>query len=235
VVSKGETRATLAKRRADVAAMFDGVASRYDVMNGIMTGGQHLYWRAQVVRALAPRPGLRILDLAAGTGTSSRPLADAGALVVPVDLSFGMLAEGKRRWPDLGFVQADALQLPFGDGTFDAVTISYGLRNFEDTVGALRELRRVTRPGGLAVINEFSTPTFAPFRVAYREAVLKRAIPAAARLFASNRAAYDYLAESILTWPDQRALAQLMVQAGWRDVAWKNLSGGAVALHRGRA
>ena len=235
MVSKGESRATLAKRRADVAAMFDGVATRYDVMNGIMTGGQHLYWRAQVVRALAPRPGMRILDVAAGTGTSSRPLADAGALVVPLDLSFGMLAEGKRRWPDLGFVQADALQLPFADATFDAVTISYGLRNVEDTAAALRELRRVTRPGGLVVINEFSTPVFGPFRAVYREAVLKRAIPAAARLFASNRAAYDYLAESILGWPDQRTLARLMTDAGWHDVAWKNLSGGAVALHRGRA
>lgn len=215
--------------------MFDGVASRYDVMNGIMTGGQHLYWRRQVVRALAPRPGLRILDLAAGTGTSSRPLADAGALVIPADLSFGMVAEGKRRWADLPFVNADALALPFADATFDAVTISYGVRNVEDTVEALRELRRVTRPGGIAVINEFSTPTWGPFRAVYQEVMLARVIPAVAHAFSSNPAAYDYLAESIRTWPDQRAFAQLMVDAGWRDVEWKNLSGGAVALHRARA
>ncbi len=235
VVSTNEARATLAKRRADVAAMFDGVASRYDVMNGIMTGGQHLYWRSQVVKAIRPRPGMRILDLASGTGTSSRPLADAGALVVPADLSFGMLSEGKKRWPDLGFINADALELPFADGTFDAVTISYGLRNVERTLDALRELKRVTRPGGLVVVNEFSTPLWGPFRRVYREAMLARVIPAAAGLFASNATAYDYLAESILAWPDQAALAQLMVDAGWHDVEWKNLSGGIVALHRGRA
>lgn len=235
VTSNAENRATLAKRRADVAAMFDRVASRYDLMNGVMTGGMHLYWRREVVRALAPTSGMKILDLAAGTGTSSRPLADAGALVVPADLSFGMLAEGKRRWPDLGFVQADALALPFADDTFDAVTISYGLRNVENTLDALVELRRVTRPGGLAVINEFSTPTWGPFRTLYRDVMLERVIPVAAKGLASNAAAYDYLAESILAWPDQPALADLMVEAGWRDVAWKNLSGGIVALHRGRA
>jgi len=235
VVTKSDARATLAKRRADVAGMFDGVASRYDLMNGIMSGGQHLYWRHQVVKAIDPKPGMRILDLAAGTGTSSRPLADAGALVVPADLSFGMLAEGKKRWPDLGFVNADACDLPFADATFDAVTISYGLRNVEHTDVALRELRRVTRPGGIVVINEFSTPLFGPFRRLYRDVMLPKVIPAAAGLLSSNPGAYDYLAESILAWPDQPALAQLMVDAGWHDVAWKNLSGGVVALHRGRA
>lgn len=235
VVSNPDVRATLAKRRGDVAAMFDGVASRYDVMNGVMTGGMHLYWRREVVRALAPRPEMKILDLAAGTGTSSRPLADAGALVVPADLSFGMLWEGKKRWPDLGFVRADALALPFADGTFDAVTISYGLRNVEDTLGALREMRRVTRPGGVVVIDEFSTPLWGPFKALYRDVMLRRVIPAAAGVLASNAGAYDYLADSILAWPDQAGLADLMVEAGWHDVEWKNLSGGIVALHRGRA
>lgn len=235
MVTKSDTRATLAKRRADVAEMFDGVATRYDLMNGLMTGGQHLYWRHETVRAIAPYPGMKVLDLAAGTGTSSRPLADAGAIVVSADLSFGMLAEGKKRWPDLGFVQADALDLPFADATFDAVTISYGIRNFEHTDVALREMRRVTRPGGVVVINEFSTPTWGPFRTAYRELALKRAIPLAARLASSNARAYDYLAESILAWPDQPGLAALMAEAGWHDVEWKNLSGGAVALHRARA
>lgn len=214
--------------------MFDEVASRYDLMNGIMTGGQHLYWRREVVRAIDPRPGMRVLDVAAGTGTSSRPLADAGALVVAADLSFGMLREGKRRWPDLGFVNADALELPFADDTFDAVTISYGLRNVENTAAALHELLRVTRPGGLLVVDEFSTPIWGPFRTLYREVMLSRVIPTAARVFSSNAGAYDYLAESILAWPDQPHLAQLMTDAGWRDVAWKNLSGGIVALHRGR-
>lgn len=231
-VSKPDARATLSKRRSEVAAMFDGVASRYDLMNGLMTGGQHLYWRRQAVRAVEPRPGMRILDLAAGTGWSSRPLADAGAFVVPADLSFGMLSEGKRHHPDLPFVNADALTLPFADDAFDAVSVSYGIRNFEDTDGALRELLRVTRPGGVAVVLEFSTPTWAPFRLAYTELMLRRAIPTAARWASSNPAAYDYLAESILAWPDQAAFAAMMADAGWRHVEWKNLSGGAVALHR---
>lgn len=232
-MSKNDARATLAKRKADVAAMFDGVASRYDLMNGIMSGGQHLYWRREAVRAVDPRPGMTILDLAAGTGWSSRPLADAGAFVVPADLSYGMVAEGKRKQPELPFVNADALTLPFADAAFDAVTISYGIRNVEDTLAALTEIRRVTRRGGRLVVLEFSTPTWAPFRVAYGEVVLKRAIPTAARLLSSNPAAYTYLAESILSWPNQQAFADLMVEAGWRDVKWKNLSGGAVALHRG--
>ena len=212
--------------------MFDGVASRYDLMNGLMTGGQHLYWRHEAVRAVDPRPGLRVLDLAAGTGWSSKPIADAGALVVPADLSFGMISEGKRQLPELPFVRADALTLPFADDAFDAVTISYGLRNVEDTAGALGEMRRVTRPGGTLVVLEFSTPTWRPFRTVYTELMLKRVIPRAAGLASSNPAAYDYLAESILAWPDQRRLADLMAAAGWRGVEWKNLSGGAVALHR---
>jgi demethylmenaquinone methyltransferase/2-methoxy-6-polyprenyl-1,4-benzoquinol methylase len=235
VTTSPDARATLAKRRADVAGMFDQVASRYDLMNGIMSGGQHLYWRHEVVKAVAPRPDMRILDLAAGTGTSSRPFADAGALVVPADLSFGMLAEGKKRWPDLGFVNADACELPFADGTFDAVTISYGLRNVEHTEVALREMRRVTRPGGVVVIDEFSTPLWAPLRGLYRGVVLSKLIPAAAHAFSSNPQAYDYLAESILAWPDQPALASLLEAAGWHDIEWKNLSGGVVALHRARA
>jgi len=227
-------RATLAKRRADVAAMFDGVAARYDLVNDLLTGGLDRGWRRAVVAAVAPRPGQRILDLAAGTGTSSTPFAEAGALVVPADLSFGMLQVGKQRAPELAFVNADALALPFAAGAFDAVTISFGLRNVEDTAAALAELRRVTRPGGRLVICEFSTPTWAPLRWAYHSVAL-RALPLIARLSASNPVAYEYLAESIRAWPVQAELAAAMTQAGWRDVEWKNVSGGIVALHRGRA
>lgn len=229
-----DARATLAKRRADVAAMFDGVAGRYDVMNDVLTGGLQRWWRVETVRAIDPRPGQNILDLAAGTGTSSRPLADAGARVVPTDLSFQMLAEGSRRQPDLTFVNADALQLPFPDGTFDAVTISYGLRNVEDTATALEEMRRVTRPGGRLVVAEFSTPTSPAFRSVYRRWIV-RALPTLSGLFSTNPTAYDYLAESILAWPSQADLAERISRAGWRDVEWKNLSGGIVALHRGVA
>ena len=231
LVQKFDARATLAKRRADVAEMFDGVAGRYDLMNDVMTGGLQRLWRIETVRAIDPRPGQRILDLAAGTGTSSRPLADAGALVIPADLSFRMLSEGRVRQPDLPFVNADALQLPFADDTFDAVTISYGLRNVEDTVGALVEMRRVTAPGGVLVIAEFSRPVNPGFRALYRNAAVP-ALPWLSKLFSSNPTAYDYLAESILAWPDQPSLADLIAQAGWRDVEWKNLSGGIVALHR---
>lgn len=233
-VTKKDARATLAKRRADVAAMFDGVAPRYDLMNDVMTGGVMRWWRHEALRAIDPRPGERILDLAAGTGTSSRPFERAGALVVSADLSLGMLQEGRRRAPDLHFVNADALHLPFADGAFDAVTISYGLRNVEDTLAALAEMRRVTRPGGRVVINEVSTPTWGPFRALYRRVIVP-ALPTMSDLLSSNPGAYDYLAESTLAWPDQRRLADLMVEAGWRHVEWKNLSGGMVALHRGIA
>jgi demethylmenaquinone methyltransferase/2-methoxy-6-polyprenyl-1,4-benzoquinol methylase len=230
-VQKFDARATLAKRRADVAAMFDGVAGRYDLMNDAMTGGLVRAWRAETLRAVDPRPGQRILDLAAGTGTSSRTFADAGALVVPADLSLGMVTEGKKRQPDLGFVNADALELPFADDTFDAVTISYGLRNIEDTLAALTEMRRVTAPGGVLVVAEFSTPTWGPFRTLYRE-YIPRVLPAIARVLSTNNPAYNYLAESINAWPDQATLAGLIGEAGWHDVEWKNLTGGIVALHR---
>ncbi|WP_344802784.1 demethylmenaquinone methyltransferase [Microlunatus ginsengisoli] len=229
-----QTRATLAKRRADVASMFDGVADRYDRTNDVLSLGQDRAWRKAVVAAVDPQPRQRILDLAAGTGTSSVPFASAGALVVPTDLSLGMLRVGHERRPALSFVAGDALALPFADDVFDAVTISFGLRNVEDTAGALRELCRVTRPGGTLVVCEFSTPTWKPFRGVYRNYLLG-ALPAVANRVASNPAAYSYLSESILAWPDQVELAELIARSGWSRVEWRNLSGGIVALHRARA
>ncbi len=224
-------RATLAKRRADVATMFDDVAARYDLANDVLSLGQDRAWRRAVLEAVDARPGERVLDLAAGTGTSSEPFALAGATVVPTDLSLGMLRVGKRRRPALAFVAADALQLPYADAVFDAVTISFGLRNVEDTQAALTEMRRVTRPGGRLVVCEFSAPTWAPFRTVYTE-YLMAALPRIASVVSSNPAAYHYLAESIRAWPDQARLAGRIAEAGWRDVAWRNLSGGVVALHR---
>ncbi|SDT30455.1 demethylmenaquinone methyltransferase / 2-methoxy-6-polyprenyl-1,4-benzoquinol methylase [Friedmanniella luteola] len=227
-------RATLEKRRADVAAMFDRVAARYDLLNDVLSLGQDRAWRRRVVEAVGPQPGDKVLDLAAGTGTSSEPFDHAGATVVPTDLSLGMLQVGKRRRPALGFVAGDALALPYADGAFDAVTISFGLRNVEDTLGALRELRRVTRTGGTLVVCEFSTPTWGPFRAVYSD-YLVAALPRIATALSSNPAAYRYLAESIQAWPDQAALAALLQQAGWQQVEWRDLSGGVVALHRARA
>jgi len=224
-------RADLDKQPHEVASMFDAVARRYDLTNDVLSLGQDRAWRTATVRAVDARPGERVLDLAAGTGTSSEPFAAAGALVVPCDFSLGMLAAGKDRRPDLPFVAGDALRLPFADAAFDAVTISFGLRNVADTAGALAEMLRVTRPGGRVVVCEFSQPTWAPFRTMYSE-YLMRALPTVARAVSSAPDAYVYLAESIHAWPDQRGLGRLMRGAGWSGVAYRNLSGGVVALHR---
>ena len=225
------TRAELDKQPFDVARMFDDVAAKYDVTNDILSLGQDRRWRQALVQALGPQAGERVLDLAAGTGTSSEPLGRSGAFVVPCDFSQGMLAVGKRRRPGLAFVAGDGLRLPFADASFDGVTISFGLRNLHDTAAGLAELLRVTRPGGRIVVCEFSQPVWRPFRTVYSE-YLMRALPPVARAVSSNPEAYVYLAESIRDWPDQASLAALMQRAGWTSVAWRNLSGGIVALHR---
>jgi demethylmenaquinone methyltransferase / 2-methoxy-6-polyprenyl-1,4-benzoquinol methylase len=226
------TRATLAKRPSEIAAMFDAVARRYDRTNDVLSLGQVRRWRREVLHTVAPRPGDRVLDLAAGTGTSSTPFEAADALVVPCDFSLGMLREGKRARPQLLFTAGDATRLPFADGTFAAVTISFGLRNIVDPDVALREIARVTEPGGRLVVCEFSHPTWGPFRRIYLE-YLMRALPPVARRVSSSPDAYVYLAESIQAWPDQAALAKRIADAGWTDVGWRNLTGGVVALHHG--
>ncbi len=228
------TRADLGKDPADVAAMFDDVAQRYDLTNDVLSLGQDRRWRTEVLRAVAPRPGERVLDLAAGTGTSSQPFADAGALVVPCDFSQGMLQVGKRARPALGFTAGDATRLPFADDTFDAITISFGLRNIVDPDAGLREMLRVAKPGGRLVVCEFSSPTWTPFRVLYLEYLMK-ALPRVARAVSSNPDAYVYLAESIAAWPDQEGLARRIADAGWTQPRWRNLSGGIVALHHATA
>ncbi len=225
------TRADLDKQPTDVRRMFDAVAQRYDVTNDVLSLGQDRRWRRLVLDAVDPRPGQRVLDLAAGTGTSSEPFAARGAQVVPCDFSLGMLQVGKRARPALPFVAGDGTRLPFADETFDAATISFGLRNIVDPAAGLRELRRVTKPGGRLVVCEFSHPTFAPFRTVYTE-YLMRALPTVARAVSSSPDAYVYLAESIRAWPDQAGLASMIDAAGWRSVEWRNLSGGIVALHR---
>ena len=226
------SRASLEKKPTEVASMFDGIARHYDLTNDLVSLGQDRYWRRATVSAVRAQEGETVLDLAAGTGTSSEPFADAGARVVPCDFSFGMLAVGKERRPDLPFTAGDATRLPFADASFDAVTISFGLRNVVDTVGALREMLRVVRPGGRLVICEFSQPTWSPFRTVYNE-YLMRALPKVAGAVTKDAGSYQYLAESIRAWPDQQALGRLLLQAGWGKVGYRNLTGGIVALHRG--
>ncbi|MFC9651792.1 MULTISPECIES: demethylmenaquinone methyltransferase [unclassified Streptomyces] len=226
------TRASLDKQPHEVISMFDDVAEKYDLTNDVLSLGQARLWRKEVAKAVKARPAEKVLDLAAGTATSSMSLAAAGAYVVPCDFSQGMLRTGKKRHPWMPFTAGDATKLPFADGVFDAVTISFGLRNVQDTDLALRELYRVTKPGGRIVICEFSHPTWAPFRTVYEE-YLMRALPPTARAVSSNPEAYVYLAESIRAWPDQPALAARLKGAGWSRVAWRNLTGGIVALHRG--
>jgi demethylmenaquinone methyltransferase/2-methoxy-6-polyprenyl-1,4-benzoquinol methylase len=211
--------------------MFDEVAPRYDLTNAVLSLGQDRRWRKAVTSALSLQPGERVLDLAAGTATSAAALARSGATVVGCDFSLGMLRQGRGRGVDL--VAGDALRLPFADASFDAVTISFGLRNVQDTDLALRELLRVTRPAGRLVVCEFSHPTWRPFRTVYTE-YLMRLLPAVATRVSSDPAAYVYLAESIRAWPDQAALSARIQSAGWGQVGWRDLSGGIVALHRAR-
>lgn len=225
------SRADLDKDPAAVASMFDDVAERYDLTNDVLALGQTRRWRRLVREAIASKAGDLVLDLAAGTGTSSAALASTGAYVVPVDFSPGMLRVGKQRQPDLPFVAGDGLHLPFRDAVFDAATISFGLRNLADRRAGLRELARVVRPGGRLVVCEFSHPTWAPFRTVY-SGYLMRALPSVARRTSSNPDAYVYLAESIRAWPDQRVLAADIAACGWGQVQWRNLSAGIVALHR---
>jgi demethylmenaquinone methyltransferase/2-methoxy-6-polyprenyl-1,4-benzoquinol methylase len=225
------TRADLSKQPHEVAAMFDAVARRYDVTNDVLSFGQDRRWRREVVAALAPRPGERVLDLAAGTGTSSQPFHDAGCAVVPGDFSLGMLHVGRQARPHLAFTATDALHLPFADAVFDAVTISFGLRNLVDPAAGLAEMARVTRPGGRLVVCEFSHPVNPAFRTVYEE-YLMQALPAVARRVSSAPDAYVYLAESIQDWPDQPGLARVVERCGWQQVQWRNLTGGIVTLHR---
>lgn len=224
------TRAHLDKQPREVAEMFDGVARRYDLTNTVLTGGLDGLWRRAATREVGARRGERVLDIAAGTGVSSAPYADAGVDVVPADFSVGMLREGYRRRPDLPFTAADAMALPFADASFDAVTMSFGLRNVADVELALREFLRVARPGGRLLVMEFSTPTVPVFSTLYDKVAL-RALPAVARRTSSNPESYEYLTESIRAWPDQRALAERIRAAGWEQVRWRNLTGGIVALH----
>ncbi|RZS44501.1 demethylmenaquinone methyltransferase/2-methoxy-6-polyprenyl-1,4-benzoquinol methylase [Herbihabitans rhizosphaerae] len=209
--------------------MFDGVAKGYDRTNSAMTLGFDRRWREMTRRVLDGKPGETVLDLAAGTAVSTVEYGRGGAWCVAADFSLGMLRSGAHR--DVPKVAADAFHLPFATGSFDAVTVTFGLRNMNDTVAALREMRRVTRPGGRLVICEVSQPRLRPIRWLYHHTVL-RVLPLITRPFSSNSAAYEYLSESMRTWHAQRDLAELIAKAGWGEVEWLDLTFGVVALHR---
>lgn len=226
--------------------MFDLVAERYDLLNDVLSAGQDRRWRRAVTAALGATAGERILDLAAGTGTVSQSLARAGADCVACDFSLGMLRVGAAK---LGaatgaraagspagavrFAAGDALELPFRGGVFDAVTISFGLRNVADPARALAEMRRVTRPGGRLLICEFSHMASPGLDAAYGR-FLATWLPMLARRLSANPEAYSYLAESIGSWPGREELAAVIQAAGWTRVRWRSLSFGVVALHQAR-
>ncbi|NBO45758.1 MAG: demethylmenaquinone methyltransferase [Actinobacteria bacterium] len=224
------SRPDLSKDPAAVASMFDRVAKRYDLVNDLLSLGQTRRWRTVVTNVVDARAGQRVLDLAAGTGTSSAPLAAQGATVIAADFSLGMLRQGRTQQQDLPFVAADAMKLPFADASFDVVTISFGLRNVHGLETALAEMFRVTSPGGKIVICEFSTPTNRIFRKIYRR-YLGSIVRWASRVFSSDPAAYEYLGDSIVAWPDQQRLAQILTTAGWHRPRWRNLTGGIVSVH----
>ena len=249
--------------------MFDAIAGRYDLLNDLLSAGQVRLWRRAVARIVGAGPGERVLDLAAGTGTSSLTFTATGADCVACDFSLGMLRAGRARLGGVrgggqppreqggsggdrsprekeqggsggivppgntSFVAGDALRLPFRDGAFDAVTISFGLRNVADPGAALAEMRRVTRPGGRLVVCEFSTITIAPVDMLYRRYLIN-VLPAIARRTARSPEAYEYLAESIADWPAQRELAGMIEAAGWSAVRWRDLNMGVVAVHVAR-
>lgn len=224
-----------------VRRVFESVADRYDLMNDLMSFGIHRLWKRFTLAQTGLRPGQCALDLAGGTGDLARGLArqtGPTGLVLLVDINAAMLAHGRDRLLDeglaanVGYVQGNAENLPFPDATFHCVTIGFGLRNVTDKDAALAEMRRVLKPGGRALVLEFSHPVLpglGPVYDAYSFAVL----PALGRAVAGDAASYRYLAESIRVHPDQETLATMMERAGFERVSWHNLSGGIVALHKG--
>jgi demethylmenaquinone methyltransferase/2-methoxy-6-polyprenyl-1,4-benzoquinol methylase len=219
--------------------MFSGIAGRYDLLNHLLSGNVDKRWRRVAVRALESSlvEGARVLDVACGTGDLSLVLAEAGAVrVVGLDFCRPMLeialrkAEADSRL--IPFVEGDALRLPFADETFDAATIAFGLRNLAGVADGLRELRRILRPGGRLAVLEFSSPVVPGFRALFRF-YFTRVLPRVGGLLSGSRGAYEYLPDSVLKFPDQKRLAELMREEGFEGVEYRNLTGGVAALHTG--
>ncbi|MFV8834971.1 class I SAM-dependent methyltransferase [Aquisalimonas sp.] len=224
-----------------VGEVFSSVASRYDMMNDLMSAGLHRLWKRQTIAMARLRPGQQILDLAAGTGDLTRlmaPKVAPGGQVVVTDINDAMLAEGRSRMIDSGLVSGidyalvNAEALPFPAASFDRITIAFGLRNVTDKPRALAEMRRVLRPGGFALILEFSQLYIKPLRPLY-DAYSFQVLPRMGQAVAGDADSYRYLAESIRMHPDQATLRDMMLEAGLEDCDYTNLSGGIVAIHRG--
>jgi demethylmenaquinone methyltransferase/2-methoxy-6-polyprenyl-1,4-benzoquinol methylase len=227
------------EKATHVAGVFDSVATKYDLMNDLMSGGMHRLWKAFTVRQAAVRPGMRVLDIAGGTGDLARAFAERAGdtgLVVLSDINGAMLGAGRDKLLDKGvmlpLVQCDAERLPFADDSFDVVTVAFGLRNMTHKDIALAEMRRVIRPGGKVLVLEFSR-VWAPLSPLY-DAFSFSVLPWLGSKVAGDSESYRYLAESIRMHPPQDELARMMEQAGLEQVQWFNLTAGVCALHVGR-
>ena len=237
----GYQRVPASEKVDRVSAVFSSVASRYDIMNDVMSAGLHRLWKQQALRLIAARPGQQVLDLAAGTGDLSIGLAQAvGAQgqVVVADINRPMLEQGRDRLlnkglaSELNYVIADAEQLPFPARCFDRISIGFGLRNVTRIPRALRAMREALKPGGRVVILEFSSVYMAPLKPVY-DVYSFRLLPLMGKLIAQDAESYRYLAESIRMHPDQATLEAMMTEAGFEDCGYINLSGGIVAMHYG--
>jgi demethylmenaquinone methyltransferase / 2-methoxy-6-polyprenyl-1,4-benzoquinol methylase len=224
-----------------VRAVFDSVADRYDLMNDLMSAGAHRLWKQFTLSLTGLRPGDRALDIAGGTGDIAAGLArqvGQSGLVVLADINASMLQHGRDRLTDralvgnVHYVQADAERLPFADGSFDCVTIGFGLRNVTDKAAALASMRRVLKAGGQLLVLEFSKPVAAPLGRLY-DLYSFNVLPWLGRAIAGDAESYRYLAESIRRHPDQQGLMAMMATAGLEGCRYHNLMGGIVAVHRG--
>ncbi|HEX7030935.1 MAG TPA: bifunctional demethylmenaquinone methyltransferase/2-methoxy-6-polyprenyl-1,4-benzoquinol methylase UbiE [Gammaproteobacteria bacterium] len=230
-----------AEKARRVRGVFDSVADKYDLMNDLMSGGVHRLWKRFTLARTGLRGGMRALDIAGGTGDLARGMAKQvgpGGRVVLSDINAAMLANGRRRLVDAGvvgnvdYVQLNAESIPFPDASFDCVTIGFGLRNVTDKAAALASMRRVLKPGGRALVLEFSKPVLPGLDRVY-DAYSFKVLPAMGRVVANDAESYRYLAESIRRFPDQETLREMMLAAGFDQASYHNLTGGIVALHVG--